>query len=169
MESTIATTSKRVQTPTAILFSDFDITAIIPVHCAQCSNSARPWAHSSQRSRQITRSGYVGIRSCPSCRNWPPQVEARPSKCVLCDRELWAREEINVGQIRLIWHPDEDREWRTCGRVNQIALSFVALSFAPRARVVIALALACGHALSAEPRDSPQLRLEHQLFAAPAA
>jgi hypothetical protein len=39
-----------------------------------------------------------------------PSGEARPYKCVLCDRELWAREEINVDQIRLLWRPEEDRE-----------------------------------------------------------
>ena len=39
-----------------------------------------------------------------------PSREARPFKCVLCDRELWAREENNVVEFRLVWRPDEDRE-----------------------------------------------------------
>jgi hypothetical protein len=39
-----------------------------------------------------------------------PSEEARPFKCVLCDRELWAQEKNIVGQIRLVWRPEEDRE-----------------------------------------------------------
>jgi hypothetical protein len=36
--------------------------------------------------------------------------DARPFKCVLCDSELFARDEDNIGQFHLIWRPDEDRE-----------------------------------------------------------
>jgi hypothetical protein len=36
--------------------------------------------------------------------------DARPSKCVLCDRELFAREGGSVRQLHLVWRPDEDRE-----------------------------------------------------------
>jgi hypothetical protein len=39
-----------------------------------------------------------------------PSRDARPFKCVLCDREFFAREGANVGQFRLVWRPDEDRE-----------------------------------------------------------
>ena len=39
-----------------------------------------------------------------------PSRESRPAKCVLCDREMFACEGDNVGQLRLIWRPDEDRE-----------------------------------------------------------
>jgi len=39
-----------------------------------------------------------------------PSWDAHSSKCVLCDRELFARERANVGQLRLVWRPDEDRE-----------------------------------------------------------
>jgi hypothetical protein len=39
-----------------------------------------------------------------------PSRETRPFKCVLCDRELFAWEGNNVGQFRLVWRPDEDRE-----------------------------------------------------------
>jgi hypothetical protein len=39
-----------------------------------------------------------------------PSREPRPAKCVLCDREMFAWEGDNVGQLRLIWRPDEDRE-----------------------------------------------------------
>jgi hypothetical protein len=36
--------------------------------------------------------------------------EPRPFKCVLCDRELFAWKGNDVGQFRLVWRPDEDRE-----------------------------------------------------------
>lgn len=39
-----------------------------------------------------------------------PSKEPQPFKCVLCDRKLFAREGYQVGQLRLIWRPDEDRE-----------------------------------------------------------
>ena len=39
-----------------------------------------------------------------------PSREARPFKCVLCDRELFAWDGDNVGQLHLVWRPDEDRE-----------------------------------------------------------
>jgi hypothetical protein len=39
-----------------------------------------------------------------------PSRDAQRSKCVLCDRELLARERANVGRLRLVWRPDEDRE-----------------------------------------------------------
>jgi len=39
-----------------------------------------------------------------------PSRESRPAKCVLCDREMFAWEGDNVGQLHLIWRPDEDRE-----------------------------------------------------------
>jgi hypothetical protein len=39
-----------------------------------------------------------------------PSRDQRPFKCVLCDRELFAWEGDNVGQLRLVWRPDEDRE-----------------------------------------------------------
>ena len=39
-----------------------------------------------------------------------PSRESRPAKCVLCDREMFAWEGDNVGQLRLIWRPDEERE-----------------------------------------------------------
>jgi hypothetical protein len=39
-----------------------------------------------------------------------PSREARPFKCVLCDRELFAWDDDNVGQLHLVWRPDEDRE-----------------------------------------------------------
>jgi hypothetical protein len=39
-----------------------------------------------------------------------PAREARPFKCVLCDRELFAWDGDNVGQLHLVWRPDEDRE-----------------------------------------------------------
>ena len=32
-----------------------------------------------------------------------------PSKCVLCDRELFLPDKA-IGQVRLVWRPDEDRE-----------------------------------------------------------
>ena len=46
----------------------------------------------------------TGARMAVSCR------ESRPAKCVLCDREMFAWEGGNVGQLHLIWRPDEDRE-----------------------------------------------------------
>ena len=39
-----------------------------------------------------------------------PSRDAQPFKCCLCDRELFAWEGDNVGQFRLIWRPDGDRE-----------------------------------------------------------
>jgi len=36
--------------------------------------------------------------------------DPRPTKCVLCDRELFPPDKKNVSQLRLIWRPDEDRE-----------------------------------------------------------
>jgi len=39
-----------------------------------------------------------------------PSREPRPFKCVLCEKELFAWEGNNVGQLRLVWRPDEDRE-----------------------------------------------------------
>jgi hypothetical protein len=45
--------------------------------------------------------------------------QARPFKCVLRDRELWGRKEINVGQIRLLWRPKEDREKCRQGRIKK--------------------------------------------------
>ena len=39
-----------------------------------------------------------------------PSRETRPYKCVLCDRELFASDGDNVGQLHLVWRPDEDRE-----------------------------------------------------------
>jgi hypothetical protein len=39
-----------------------------------------------------------------------PSREAQPFKCCLCDKELFAWEGDNVGQFRLVWRPDEDRE-----------------------------------------------------------
>ena len=39
-----------------------------------------------------------------------PSREARPFQCVLCDRELFAWDGDNVGQLHLVWRPDEDRE-----------------------------------------------------------
>src|SRR6476620_11772159 len=39
-----------------------------------------------------------------------PSRESRPAKCVLCDREMFAWEGDNVGQLHLIGRPDEDRE-----------------------------------------------------------
>ena len=33
-----------------------------------------------------------------------------PFKCVLCQKELLARDGDNVGPLRLIWRPDPDRE-----------------------------------------------------------
>jgi len=38
-----------------------------------------------------------------------PSRDARPFKCVLCDRELFPPDRA-VGQVRLVWRPDEDRE-----------------------------------------------------------
>jgi len=38
-----------------------------------------------------------------------PSRETRPYKCVLCDRELFVRDE-DMGQFHLVWRPDEDRE-----------------------------------------------------------
>jgi len=35
--------------------------------------------------------------------------EPKPFKCVLCEKELFAREGANVGQFRLVWRPDSDR------------------------------------------------------------
>jgi organic hydroperoxide reductase OsmC/OhrA len=46
----------------------------------------------------------TGARMAVSCR------ESRPAKCVLCDREMFAWEGDNVGQLHLIGRPDEDRE-----------------------------------------------------------
>ena len=39
-----------------------------------------------------------------------PSRETRPFKCVLCDRELFAWDGDNVGQLHLVSRPDEDRE-----------------------------------------------------------
>jgi hypothetical protein len=36
--------------------------------------------------------------------------DQRPSKCVLCDREVFPPDRENVGQLHLVWRPDEDRE-----------------------------------------------------------
>ena len=33
-----------------------------------------------------------------------------PFNCVLCRKELFAWDGDNVGQLRLIWRPDPDRE-----------------------------------------------------------
>ena len=39
-----------------------------------------------------------------------PPRDAQPFKCVLCGRELRARERADVGRLRLVWRPDGDRE-----------------------------------------------------------
>jgi len=39
-----------------------------------------------------------------------PSTETRPFKCVLCERELFAWDGDNVGQLHLVWRPEEDRE-----------------------------------------------------------
>ncbi|HYC15934.1 MAG TPA: hypothetical protein VEC94_01895 [Pseudolabrys sp.] len=39
-----------------------------------------------------------------------PSKEPQLFKCVLCNKELFARDGHNAGQLRLIWRPDEDRE-----------------------------------------------------------
>src|SRR6187401_2634512 len=57
MKSTMTATSKRVQTPRAILFSDFDITVLIPVHCAECS---RQKGYSDHRSG-VTSRGFATV------------------------------------------------------------------------------------------------------------
>jgi hypothetical protein len=36
--------------------------------------------------------------------------DPRPSKCVLCDREVFPPDRETVGQLHLVWRPDEDRE-----------------------------------------------------------
>ena len=36
--------------------------------------------------------------------------DQRPSKCALCDREVFAPDRETVDQLRLVWRPDEDRE-----------------------------------------------------------
>jgi len=35
--------------------------------------------------------------------------DAQAPKCLLCDKQMIAREG-NVGGLRLVWRPDEDRE-----------------------------------------------------------
>ena len=39
-----------------------------------------------------------------------PSRDSGPFKCVLCKKEVVAWEGDNVGQFRLVWRPDEDRE-----------------------------------------------------------
>jgi hypothetical protein len=39
-----------------------------------------------------------------------PSRDPAPFECVLCQKELFAWEGDNVGQLRLIWRPDSDRE-----------------------------------------------------------
>jgi hypothetical protein len=39
-----------------------------------------------------------------------PSKDQRPSKCVLCDREVFLPDTENVGQLHLVWRPNEDRE-----------------------------------------------------------
>jgi len=39
-----------------------------------------------------------------------PSRDPTPFKCVLCQKELFALDRDNVGQLRLIWRPDPDRE-----------------------------------------------------------
>ena len=41
--------------------------------------------------------------------NESPLKDRWPSKCVLCDRELFPPDKA-IGQVRLVWRPDEDRE-----------------------------------------------------------
>jgi hypothetical protein len=36
--------------------------------------------------------------------------DQRPSRCVMCDREVFPPDRENVGQLHLVWRPDEDRE-----------------------------------------------------------
>jgi len=36
--------------------------------------------------------------------------DRRPPKCVLCDREVFSPDREYVGQLHLVWRPDEDRE-----------------------------------------------------------
>jgi len=39
-----------------------------------------------------------------------PSRDPTPFNCVLCRKELFAWDGDNVGQLRLIWRPDPDRE-----------------------------------------------------------
>ena len=41
--------------------------------------------------------------------NQSPLKDQWPSKCVLCDRELFPPDKA-IGQVRLVWRLDEDRE-----------------------------------------------------------
>jgi hypothetical protein len=36
--------------------------------------------------------------------------DQRPAKCVLCGKEVFPPDRQNVGQLHLVWRPDEDRE-----------------------------------------------------------
>ena len=42
--------------------------------------------------------------------NEGPLKDQRPSKCVLCDGELFPPDRNTVRQVRLVWRPDGDRE-----------------------------------------------------------
>ena len=39
-----------------------------------------------------------------------PSRAPAPFKCVLCEKELIAWEGSNMGQFRLVWRPEPDRE-----------------------------------------------------------
>lgn len=39
-----------------------------------------------------------------------PARDPSPFKCVLCEKEMIAWEGSDVGQFRLVWRPDDDRE-----------------------------------------------------------
>ena len=39
-----------------------------------------------------------------------PSRDPKPFKCVLCEKELMVWEGLNVGQFRLVSHPETDRE-----------------------------------------------------------